>query len=350
MAEEIATARLTGVRAGKATFGEVRRAYVHHAGPLLSPTRLQYMEAKLGLLSRFLEPTGGRSFAMEDFSQHHADAYVAARRSGRIRHDNQPETFSPRNGTLRNELLALSTVCNWAVGFKVDGRRLLTHNPVHEVSTPEEKNKKRPVASRERFERLLEVSHRVDDRGQFRAMLILAWHTGRRIGAICHLRASDGLSGRERVRAALAAAGEDEGKADEWPFCLRWRAEHDKAGYETITPANPAVVRELGIYLRENPRVGDAWLFPMVRDVSRPADRRTVMRYLVRAEMLAGLPKLERGGWHAFRRAWATARKSLPLQDVMEAGGWRSPEALRTAYQAADAKTTREVVEFGETG
>ena len=40
----------------------------------------------------------------------------------------------------------------------------------------------------------------------------------------------------------------------------------------------------------------------------------------------------------------------MPLQDVMAAGGWRAPEALRTAYQAADPKTTREVVEFGETG
>ena len=72
--------------------------------------------------------------------------------------------------------------------------------------------------------------------------------------------------------------------------------------------------------------------------------------YLRRAERLAGLPRIEAGGWHAFRRAWATVRKSLPLKDVMAAGGWRTPEALRTAYQAADPKTTRKVVEFGETG
>ena len=129
-----------------------------------------------------------------------------------------------------------------------------------------------------------------------RAMLILAWHTERRIGAICHLKASDVLSGHERVSAALAAAGENEVKANEWPHCLRWRAEYDKAGYETITPVNPAVVGELGMYLRDNPRVGDTWLFPMARDVSRPADRRTVMRYLLRGENLAELPKLERGG------------------------------------------------------
>ena len=116
---------------------------MHHAGPLLSPARLQYMEAKLGLLSGFLEPDG-HSFLMENFSRHHGDAYLAARRSGRIRHDTQSPTVAPRDGTLRNELLALSAVCNWAMGSRVDGRQLLTHNPVHDVSIPVERTRSGP--------------------------------------------------------------------------------------------------------------------------------------------------------------------------------------------------------------
>ena len=348
LAREIASAKLMGIQLGGATFGDVRRAYMHHRGPLLSPDRLQFIERVLGLFSQFLEP-GDRPFSMDDFRQHHTDAYLAARRSGKVGPDDHGVS-SPRAGTLRNELRALSTACGWAVGFKVGGRRLLAHNPVRDVILPQERNVKRPVASRERFERLLGVSDQVDNRGQFRANLVVAWHTGRRIGAIVHLKASDLLLSPGRVRQALAASGRDESDADEWPHAIRWRAEHDKGRYETITPVGPSVVRELGMYLCGNPCVGDAWLFTTVRDGSQPANRRTATRYLVRAETLAGLPRLERGGWHSFRRAWATARKGMPEKDVMAAGGWRAAEALRTAYQAADPKTTREVVEFGETG
>ncbi len=67
--------------------------------------------------------------------------------------------------------------------------------------------------------------------------------------------------------------------------------------------------------------------------------------YLKRAEKLAGLPALRRGGWHAFRRGWAQRRKHLPVQDVMAAGGWRDVKALQSAYQAADPDTIRKVVE-----
>ena len=101
-----------------------------------------------------IEP-GGRPFPMDDFGQHQADAYLAARRSGKVQPDDHRAAGSPRDGTLRNEFLALSAVCNWAVVFKVNGRRLLAHNPVRDVTMPQEKNIRRPVASRERFEKLL---------------------------------------------------------------------------------------------------------------------------------------------------------------------------------------------------
>ena len=68
---------------------------------------------------------------------------------------------------------------------------------------------------------------------------------------------------------------------------------------------------------------------------------------LVKAEKLAGLPHAKRGGWHAFRRGWATRRKHLPVQDVMAAGGWRDISALQKAYQAADPETVRKVMELG---
>ncbi len=69
--------------------------------------------------------------------------------------------------------------------------------------------------------------------------------------------------------------------------------------------------------------------------------------YLGKAERLADLPHQHRSGWHSFRRGWATARKSLPVQDVMRAGGGRDAKALQPAYQGADASTMRRVVDYG---
>lgn len=66
--------------------------------------------------------------------------------------------------------------------------------------------------------------------------------------------------------------------------------------------------------------------------------------WLRRAETLAGLPKLERGAFHAFRRLWASERRHLPAQDVAAAGGWRSLQVMRSAYQHADAETVFSVV------
>ena len=38
-------------------------------------------------------------------------------------------------------------------------------------------------------------------------------------------------------------------------------------------------------------------------------ERRLVTRWLLKAEKLAGLPKLEQGAWHAYGRLWAVERK-----------------------------------------
>ena len=53
---------------------------------------------------------------------------------------------------------------------------------------------------------------------------------------------------------------------------------------------------------------------------------------------------LEGSDFHAYRRAWATARKHLPLKDVAEAGGWRSTETLLRCDTQADEATMLAVV------
>jgi hypothetical protein len=67
-------------------------------------------------------------------------------------------------------------------------------------------------------------------------------------------------------------------------------------------------------------------------------------RWLAEAEKLANLPDLERGGWHAFRRKWATERKHLPAVDVAAAGRWTGTGTLVRCYQHADDATMLAVV------
>ena len=91
-------------------------------------------------------------------------------------------------------------------------------------------------------------------------MLSLARETGRRINAIVNLRPTDVLLSRERIEIALASIGAPVGWAEHWPHgAVRWRKEHDKMGYESVTPLS-ALARDA--YLAKNPKAGEVPLFP----------------------------------------------------------------------------------------
>ena len=346
-AREIAKLRLSGhAPTGPLTLGDLIQMYLHHAGPGHTAERLRFLRTTTELLLRHLGP----GFPVDDFGQHQADTYLTARRNGTLRPDYRRSVARPRDGALRNEIQAFSCICNWAIGFKANGRRLLTHNPVRDVKQPQEANPVRPRAGLGRYTELLAVADQTDPSGTFRLMLVLAWHTSRRINAICHLRRSDLLLNAAEMRRALAQAGEDETLAEAWPAAIRWPAEWDKKGYLTFSPFGTAVRKEIELYLQRHPCIGDAWLFPSSKDPAEPTNKLMAGYYLKKAEALAGLPHQKQGGWHAFRRGWATARKHLPVQDVMAAGGWRDPKALQTAYQAADAATILRVVELAGPG
>lgn len=133
--------------------------------------------------------------------------------------------------------------------------------------------------------------------------------------------------------------------AEEWPAAIRWAAETDKEGVEWIVPIPDVLTDVLADYIRQRGLVGRALLFPAPTDPTTSLSKETAHYWLREAEDRAGLLHQRQGGWHAFRRAWATARKHMPLQDVMAAGGWRDPQALQRAYQHADAATLRKVME-----
>lgn len=67
-------------------------------------------------------------------------------------------------------------------------------------------------------------------------------------------------------------------------------------------------------------------------------------RWLMKAERLAGVPKLKYGRFHPYRRLWASERKDDSDVDVAAAGGWASPEALKKSYQHADPDTMLKIM------
>jgi len=65
------------------------------------------------------------------------------------------------------------------------------------------------------------------------------------------------LLSREQMVTALAAIGAPIEWADHWPHgALRWRAEHDKMGYETVTPLSALARAAIDVYLARNPPRG----------------------------------------------------------------------------------------------
>ena len=300
----------------------------------------------------------GSGLVVRRLSQRDIEVFCSGRRSGTLTSFKQTEGTKGRmkgrkpvevkDGTLETDFRWLSTAFNFAREHEVDDMALLAKNPLHKLRLPREKNPRRPVASHQRYLGTQTRVDRVDPKGRLRCMLALARFTGRRIDAICGLRASDILTSPGRMRVVLAATGRDERLADEWPLgAIRWRAENDKQGFDELAPLSASAREALDAYLKKAKRVGDAVLFPSPTNEQVSIERRLVTSWLLKAEKAAGLPKLDRGVWHPYRRLWASERKHLPDADVQRAGGWRDVRALKSSYQQADPATILQVVQHG---
>ena len=139
---------------------------------------------------------------------------------------------------------------------------------------------------------------------------------------------------------------------------LRKRAETDKMGVAQWVPLSASVRAAILAVLDRNPVLGSAPLFPAPRRPGASWTRHHAKDLLERAEIAArkaalkredteaaaALAPLDGSDFHAYRRAWATARKHLPLKDVAEAGGWRSTETLLRCYTQVDEATMLAVV------
>ena len=212
------------------------------------------------------------------------------------------------------------------LGREVEGRArgclLLDRNPLKGLRKPREKNPARVVLSEDEYRALLGVSRQVGWR--FHVALVLAHETGHRIGAIRKLRWEDiDFEGRE----------------------VRWRAEHEKTGYEHITPLTDEALAALEEARRMGAGTGNAPVLPSSKDATRCMHRVSAFQWWKKAQALAGLEPKPRRGWHSLRRKFASDLMDLPLKVLCELGGWKDAQTMLRCYQRPDAGQLRTPLE-----
>jgi integrase len=261
----------------------------------------------------------GRDRSPATLSQRDWDRFIRERRAGRAGASGSPVS----DRTIERDLKFLLAVLNWAVKSRDErGELLLGSNPLKGLKTPTEKNPVRVVLSEEEYQALLEVSRPVDWR--FRVALVLAHETGHRIGAIRQLRWSD---------------------IDMEGGVVRWRAEHEKSGYEHRTPVTAEALAALEEARQINPGNGDAPVLPAPWDPSTSFSRARAYVWWNRAERLAGLKRMRGRGWHSLRRKFACDLMDLPLKVLCELGGWKEAQTVLRCYQQADEVQLRKALE-----
>jgi hypothetical protein len=250
---------------------------------------------------------------------------------------------NPTDRTIGADLEFLRRVCNWAMTVTRANRKpLLDRHPLTRYAIPTNANPRRPVATYDRYLAVREHADAVDGQRLFGAFLDLVEGLGWRVTAICELRATD----------------VDLTVNDARPYGrLRKRAETDKMGVAQWVPMSPTVRSAVLAALERNAAIGEAPLFPAPRragawtrhhakDLLKRAEGAARRAAIQRddSEAAAALAPLDGSDFHAYRRAWATARKHLPLKDVAEAGGWRSTDTLLRCYTQVDEATMLKVV------
>ena len=247
-ADEVAAGFAVHEPAGKAeaepeplTLGTLLDIYGEEVTPAKAETSQRSDRAATKMFLQFF----GRRRKPATLSQRDWDRFIRARRAGKIGPSGRPVS----DRTIQYDLKFLIAVFNWATKSKDEqGRPLLGSNPLRGLKTPTEKNPTRVVLSEEEYRALLRVSWEVDWR--FHVALVLAHETGHRIGAIRSLKWSD---------------------IDLEGGVVRWRAEHEKTGYEHRTPMTAEALAALKEARRRNPGTGDTPVLPASTDASRCA-------------------------------------------------------------------------------
>jgi len=326
------------LRQGKVALTQVIDLYLRHRTPRKGQREQDSDKRKAEMWKRFLGgDTDPYTIALASWER-----FIDLRTSGAIDSYARPVQSAyrrtVRTASVGQDLKWLVWVLNWAVKWRTpQGQYLMRENPVRGFDVPVEKNPRRPVATEDRYQATRAKTDQVT--------MEVRWHGAPKTVRSHLSEILDIVSGTgRRLSAVLQLRYEDLQLSDGPHGAIRWPADTDKTGRETLVPIGPDVRVAIDRVLQERPGIGKAYLFPAPADLAKPVSRRLAASWLERAERLAGLEKLNGSLWHAYRRRWATVRKHLPDADVAAAGGWANPNTLRLVYQQPDADTMLKVV------
>lgn len=264
----------------------------------------------------------------ETLSRREWDAYITARRSGRLRPPKAKEK-RVRDRIIEQDLRLLNAVLNWAAQAG-DGRGgyLLERNPLKGLPVPKEQSPKRARLSPEQYELLRNAAAAISTNVE--CFVVLAWETGHRAASLRQLRWSDvDFEGRR----------------------LHWRGEVDKIGLDHWNPITDEAVSMLKRERARIATIGDAWIFPDPRTKRDKRELEPLSRYGAvdlwrRLAATAKLPSEERYGWHSCRRAFANRLRKAPLKDLQGLGGWKTSATVLNVYLQHDEGAQREALEL----
>ena len=288
-------------------------------GEEVTPTKAKRTQERDRVAMRMFLDFLGPHRRPETLSQRDWDRFIRERRAGRVGPSGKPVS----NRMIECDLRFLVAILNWAARSRDEqGRLLLASNPLKGLKAPVEKNPLRVVLCDEEYRALLKVSRRVDWR--FHVALVLAHETGHRIGAISKLQWADiDIEGRT----------------------IRWRAEHEKTGYEHRTPATDKAIAAFEEAQERNPARGNAPVLPSTQDPSICVRRWMLDDRWRRAERLAGLEPKRGRGWHSLRRKFASDLMDLPLKVLCQLGGWKDAQTVLRCYQQPDEVQLRKALD-----
>ncbi len=251
------------------------------------------------------------------------DAFIQCRRQRGDRRPGKKSKGRPiGNRVIVQNLKFLQAVLNWATqAGDGNGGYLLERNPLKGMPFPREGAAQRPILPHEQYLAMRESAKELAP--EYELALVLANETGHRIGSVLKLRWSDLDLDRNMVR---------------------WRGVNDKIGNEHSTPLTIQAVEAIRSYRRTKAHVGDGWLFPAPSNPQAPVARHLARSWWRRIAATAGVPHRPGLGWHSLRRKFATELRQAALRDLVDLGGWKSPQVIIRCYQGADAESQRQAL------
>ena len=126
---------------------------------------------------------------------------------------------------------------------------------------------------------------------------------------------------------------------------VRWRAEHEKTGYEHRTPVTAEALTVLEEARRKTLGSRDAPVVPAPRNPSKCVSAERVRIWWNKGQTLAELEPKRGRGWHSLRRKFASDLMNQPLKVLCELGGWKTPHTVLECYQRADEGQLRKALE-----